>query len=114
MHTAKEQLKSLEEKGRADNAFLVFNHSGLNWEAIKDKEIYSSGKEGITTTACHRNKGKSNFEDMKKMIIATFRGLIYNNLESVNELIEKLGYNEKINYEEVVKLLQLKSYEYED
>ena len=111
MEDLKDHLKNHKYK---EGSFLLCNIAGLEWQMLKDGEIFSSSLDGESNNmiAINNNDGVGDNEMLKKKVVAILREKIHNSVRSMNELSEKSGYEGfEITYEEIVEMLKLKSYE---
>jgi len=109
---AQDQLESLKAKNK-DQSCILFNHAGFEWEIILKGEIYRASifKEERNTVAVNGDEGATNPKHLKKMMIAVLKAGLYDNIDSINKLVEKMNYGEELEYDNVVDLLKLKTYE---
>lgn len=109
---AQDQLDSLKAKNK-DQSCILFNHAGFEWEIILNGEIYRASvfKEERNTVAIDNDEGATNPKHLKKMMIAVLKVTLEDNIDSINQLIQSMNYGEELEYNNVVDLLKLKTYE---
>jgi len=102
----------LKEHPHKEGTFILCNIAGLEWQMLKDGEIFSSSpdiEKSNTMIAINNNDGIEDNKMLKKKMAAILREKIYNSIKSINELAEKSGYKDfDVTYDEIVELLKLK------
>lgn len=110
-----ENSNFLRDHKHKEGSFILGNIAGHEWQMLKEGKFYSanaSGEESNNLVAISNRDGIEDHKMLRKKIVAVIRQNIHSSISSVIKLVEKAGYKDfDIDYDEIVKMLKLKSYE---
>ena len=94
---------------------FILGKLGDEWQMFKNGEYFSAYPSDEEHNHLMANSNNDMSEDhgmLKKRIATMIRQEIYNSISSVEKLATKAGYEDfNIDYDEIVSMLKLKSYE---
>ena len=98
-----------------EDSFLLGNIAGYEWQMVKEGKFYSAcayGEETSNLVAIHNRDGINDSKMLKKKLAAILRQNIHNSITAIEKLAAKADYKDfSIDYDEMLELVKLKSYE---
>ncbi len=107
----------LRDHEHKEGSFIVGHMMGNEWQMVKEGKFYSIfanewDENPISLKAISNSEGIEDHDILKKKFAAIIKSNIYDSIRAAEKLAEQAGYKDfKIDEEEMMGMLKLKSYE---